>query len=47
MVDMGRKKSVRLNMFCSYNSNIYDREEHLKLTLVDKIQAKPKWKYLH
>lgn len=29
-------------MFCSYNSNIYARKEHLKLTLVDKIQAKPK-----
>lgn len=41
MVDMGRKKSVRLNKFCSYNSNIYARKEHLKLTLVDKIQAKP------
>lgn len=29
-------------MFCSYNSNIYARKERLKLTLVDKIQAKPK-----
>lgn len=34
-------------MFFSYNSNIYARKEHLKLTLVDKIQAKAEWKYLH